>query len=344
MSSYHRNSKQICCTNCGEYGHHFRSCSKPIYSYGIIAFKHNDPRWNQTNELMKDGSSASGFSINDLKVLMIQRRDSIGYIELLRAKYKANDIDYIREQISGTTQAERESLMNKSFDELWSELWGKSTFETKQYKQEYEQAKSKFEQLKDGLEIDGTKYVLSDIIKEIPVQWSTPEWGFPKGRRNILEKDLECAKREFMEETGLLENQFSIFNNIQPIHESFYGNNTIHYCHVYFLAWIHSGVKVAYNKDNDIMTKEIGDIGWFSFDDAITHIRSTNADKREILKRAIDILENLTILNTKALHDSENEEEPQIRNEQFRQYGSGGGDTNIFSSTFKRRTYSFMEN
>jgi 8-oxo-dGTP pyrophosphatase MutT (NUDIX family) len=275
---------------------------------------------------------------------MIQRRDSIGYIELLRAKYKNNDIEYIKEQILGTTEAERKALISKSFDELWSGLWGKTTFETKQYKQEYDQAKFKFEELNRGLDIEGVKYVLSDLIKEIPVQWQTPEWGFPKGRRNILEKDLECAKREFMEETGLLENQFSIFNNIQPIHESFYGNNTIHYCHVYFLAWIHSDVKVVYNKANEIMTKEIGDISWFSFDEAITHIRSTNIDKREILKRAINILENLTILNTKALHDSENEEEPQNRNEQFRQYGSGGGEANIFSSTFKRRTYSFMEN
>jgi 8-oxo-dGTP pyrophosphatase MutT (NUDIX family) len=161
--------------------------------------------------------------------------------------------------------------------------------------------------------------------------------------KNMLGLD-DCAKREFMEETGLLENQFSIFKNIEPIHESFYGNNTIHYCHVYFLAWIHSDVKVVYNKNNEIMTKEIGDIGWFSIDDAILHIRSTNMDKREILKRAIYILENLTILNTTALHNSENEEEPQIRNEQFRQYGSSGGDTNIFSNTFKRRTYSFMEN
>jgi len=342
MSSYHRNSsKQICCTNCGEFGHHFRNCSKPIYSYGIIAFKHNNPSWNQSEEIFK--GSNSGFSFDDLSVLMIQRRDSIGYIELLRAKYKTNDIDYIKEQISGTTEKEREMLLTKTFDELWSDLWGKSTFETKQYKQEYDQAKYKFEQLKDGLDIDGVKYKLSELIDKIPLKWDTPEWGFPKGRRNILEKDLECAKREFMEETGLLENQFTIFKNIEPIHESFYGNNTIHYCHVYFLAWIHSNVKVIYNKDNEIMTKEIGDISWFSFNDAITHIRSTNVDKREILKRAISILEHLTILNNTASQNSENEEEHQNRNEQFRQYGSAGGDTNIFSSTFKRRTYSFME-
>lgn len=343
MSSYHRNNtKQICCTNCGEYGHHFRSCSKPIYSYGIIAFKHNNPTWNQKEALLTDNDSTSGYSMDDLKVLMIQRRDSIGYIELIRAKYKTNDIEYIKEQLAGTTAVEREALLTKNFDDLWAGLWGKTTFETKQYKQEFDQAKYKFEQLKEGLDIEGVKITLSELIKGIPVQWATPEWGFPKGRRNILEKDLECAKREFMEETGLLENQFTIFKNIEPIHESFYGNNTIHYCHVYYLAWIHSDIKVEYNKDNEIMTKEIGDICWLSFDEAINHIRPTNADKREILKRSINILEHLSILNI-ALLNSENEEEHQNRNEQFRHYGPTGGEANIFSNTFKRRTYTFME-
>jgi 8-oxo-dGTP pyrophosphatase MutT (NUDIX family) len=291
---------------------------------------------------MKNELSPSGFSINDIKVLMIQRRDSIGYIELLRAKYKNNDIEYIKEQISGTTQTERVALLTKSFDELWSDLWGKTTFETKQYKQEYDQAKYKFDQLKEGIEIDGVKITLLELIKESPVQWTTPEWGFPKGRRNILEKDIECAKREFMEETGLLENQFTIFKNIEPIHESFYGNNTIHYCHVYYLAWIHSDIKVEYDNTNENMIKEIGDICWFTFDEAIAHIRPTNANKREILKRSINILENLCILKT-ALQNSENEEERQIRNEQFRQYGPTGGEANIFINTFKRRTYTFME-
>jgi 8-oxo-dGTP pyrophosphatase MutT (NUDIX family) len=343
MSSYNRNSKQICCTNCGEFGHHFRSCNKPIYSYGIIGFKHTNPSWNQVQELLKDDNTSSGFSINDINVLMIQRRDSIGYIELIRAKYKSNDIEYIKEQISGTTEKERTALLTKSFDYLWLDLWGNSSFETKQYKQEFEQAKYKFEQLKEGLDVDGTKITLAELIEQIPIQWDTPEWGFPKGRRNILEKDLECAKREFMEETGLTEKQFTIFKNIEPIHETFYGNNSIHYCHVYYLAWIHSSVEVIYNTENLVMTKEIGNIGWFSFDDAIKHIRSTNVDKREILKRSIKILEELSILNSVALHNSENEEEPQNRNEQFRQYGSANGDTNIFNRTFKRRTYSFME-
>jgi 8-oxo-dGTP pyrophosphatase MutT (NUDIX family) len=30
-----------------------------------------------------------------------------------------------------------------------------------------------------------------------------PEWSFPKGRRKIKENDLDCAVREFCEETQL---------------------------------------------------------------------------------------------------------------------------------------------
>lgn len=340
MNTYHRTQqKQICCTNCGEFGHHFRVCSKPVYSYGIIAFKHKDPHWNQADALLKNNDN-KGFALDDINVLLIQRRDSIGFIEIIRSKYKNNDINYIKEQVSGTTAAERKALLEKSFDDLWTGLWGSSNLESKQYKQEFDQAKYKFEQLKEGICVDGTQFSLETIIKETPILWTTPEWGFPKGRRNILEKDLECAKREFSEETGLNERQFTIIKNIEPIKESFYGNNNIHYCHIYYLAWIHSNINVEINKNNELMIKEIGDIGWFSFSDAHASIRSTNNDKREILKRSISILQELTFIIDIAPQEIKKEDEPQIRNEQFRTYGSGGAKS---ESPFKRKSFNFME-
>jgi len=339
MNAYNRTSKQICCTNCGEFGHHFRVCSKPVYSYGIIAFKHKDPSWNQPENFLKYNDN-NGFALDDINVLMIQRRDSIGFIELIRAKYKVNDIDYIKEQVAGTTQAERNALLTKSFDELWYSLWGISTTDSKQYKQEFDQAKYKFEQLKQGIDINGTIITIDIIIKNTPLLWETPEWGFPKGRRNILEKDLDCAKREFSEETGLNESEYTIIKNIEPIHESFYGNNNINYCHIYYLAWVHSDVKVEINKNNQIMIKEIGDIRWFSFNDAMTHIRSTNTDKRKILNCSIRIIETLTFIIDIAPHTTKKEDEPIIRNEPFRIYGSGSKSDNIF----KRKPFNFMEN
>jgi len=353
-NSTYRSQKQTICTNCGKPNHHFRNCTEPIYSYGIIAFRNKNPSWNQVTRLLQDDTSIHGFDPDDIEILMIQRRDSIGFIELLRGKYKLTDINYIKEQISGTTQKERKELEEKTFEELWIGLWGKETFETNQYKQEYEQAKFKFEQLQTGVVIDDVVVSLRELLKIIPITWSTPEWGFPKGRRNIHEKDVQCAIREFTEESGLHEHQFTIIKNIQPICETFYGNNAIHYCHVYYLAWIHSDVVVKFDSSNQNMIKEIGDIQWFSYQAAQCHIRATNTNKHDILKRAFSIITSMSIL---MCNSSEKEkEEVQNRSHEYGYFGNKQrGTRKVYSiqqqqqqqqsnsTSEQRRTYKFVE-
>ena len=49
---------------------------------------------------------------------------------------------------------------------------------------------------------DEGNYDLESLIAESNTNWKTPEWGFPKGRRNYQETDIKCAFREFYEETG----------------------------------------------------------------------------------------------------------------------------------------------
>ena len=269
------------CTNCGEDGHQYRQCRGPITSYGIIAVRNKEEVWNPTS----------------LEVLLIQRRDSIGFIELLRAKYKLTDVDYIRQQIDGTTEHERQKLRSQSFYDLWVGLWGSSPKENKQYKQEFEQAAYKFEQLKEGYEVEGTTISLDGLLSEKLSIWQTPEWGFPKGRRNQFETDKQCACREFEEETGLTEDHFSILETIEPIRETFYGNNGIHYCHVYFLALVSSSASVVYDETNEHMKQEIGGLEWVPFSEAIHKIRSTNPEKRAILTRAEGILRKVVPVN-----------------------------------------------
>jgi ADP-ribose pyrophosphatase YjhB (NUDIX family) len=63
-----------------------------------------------------------------------------------------------------------------------------------------------------------------------------PEWGFPKGRRNIDESDITCARREFFEETRLDPSNITIYTWMQPIEEMFFGINRINYKHVYYVA------------------------------------------------------------------------------------------------------------
>lgn len=286
-----RHTKSSVCTNCGNLGHHFRSCTAPVTSYGILAFRVADSEWNQAEALAKQDTELTGIPQSAIEVLMIQRRDSIGYVEIIRAKYKLTDIEYIQKQIEGITSEEREKLRTKTFEELWYGLWGTNASETKQYRQEYDQANLKFEALRKGYTQDDKVISFEAIFKSTPVLWDTPEWGFPKGRRNTGESDYSCAIREFNEETNLNESHYRVFENIETIRESFYGNNGIHYCHIYYLAWVSSNVSIKMNQDNEYMSREVGNIGWFSLEDAMKRIRSTNIQKREILSKVSTLLQ-----------------------------------------------------
>jgi len=291
MSTPSRHFKPAPCTNCGQLGHHFRHCTAPIYSYGILAIRVSKEGWNQALQLCQSDSDLNGFPHEYLEYLLVQRRDSIGFVELLRAKYKLSDVQYIITQIEGTTEKERHALKVKSFEQLWIDLWGASTFETKQYRQEYEQAKLKFEQLKQGVLYNDKMTTLDELLDIIPIKWSTPEWGFPKGRRNPGETDMTCAIREFQEETGLTRNDYFLFDGIEPIHETFFGNNNIHYCHVYYIALVPDVCTIRPETSN-----EIGGFGWFSLKDALDTIRHTNVEKRELLLRASSIIKNTSLL------------------------------------------------
>jgi hypothetical protein len=44
------------------------------------------------------------------------------------------------------------------------------------------------------------------------------------------------------------------------------------------------------DKTNEHMSREVGDIGWFSLDEALRIIRSDNVEKREILLKASSLL------------------------------------------------------
>ena len=56
--------------------------------------------------------------------------------------------------------------------------------------------------LKKGIEDRYGNFITIDtLIQNSKYNFVNPEWGFPKGRKNIKESNIECALREFNEET-----------------------------------------------------------------------------------------------------------------------------------------------
>ena len=284
----HNGNRTQQCTNCGLVGHLFRNCLAPVTSYGIIAVKYNSDI-NRSSLFSKTTIVNNG---NDsIQFLLIQRKDSLAFVEFIRGKYSQFDAEYISKLLQGMTQEEQQRLCTKNFYELWQGLWGE-TSSIRSHKNDYDSSEKRFVQIREHL---------SDLILQYPTKWLEPEWGFPKGRRNPYENDMSCAIREFQEETGLKRADFVVLQNTYSISETFFGSNHVHYCHKYYIAICNTSVEVEMNLQDLHMTREIGAIKWCSLDEATSKIRPDNVEKREILLKAGKIMKNFHPVHTNEL-------------------------------------------
>jgi 8-oxo-dGTP pyrophosphatase MutT (NUDIX family) len=236
------------CNNCGKHGHLFHQCKNPITSIGIIVFNNSD----------------------ELKYLMIRRKDSLGYVDFMRGKYPLFNKRYLLNIINEMTVNEKKKLLTKDFDQLWNELWGDHI--GIQYRGEEKISREKFNSLKVGIKLPSNEYNLESLINECENNWNEPEWGFPKGRRNFQEKDLTCALREFEEETGCNKNSLKIIYNILPIEELFTGSNYKSYKHKYFIAFMDK----EENNLKNFQKTEVSKIEWKTYSECINEIRPYN--------------------------------------------------------------------
>ena len=91
------------CRNCGINGHLYKDCIHPIMSFGVICYKIDDD--------------------NTIRYLMIQRKDSLSFMEFIRGKYNVTDFLYIRQLVSAMTLNEKNLLLKKQFDDIWNYAW-----------------------------------------------------------------------------------------------------------------------------------------------------------------------------------------------------------------------------
>jgi 8-oxo-dGTP pyrophosphatase MutT (NUDIX family) len=269
---------QYFCGNCGKKGHVYRKCLAPITSLGVIIYKKN--------------------SNNKREYLMIRRRDTLGFVEFMRGKYNLSNYSYVYELFNIMTESERIRLVERDFDVLWNELWMNKN--TRQYHNEYENSRKKFNKLKTGFYNENDEVVSLEIIhKSEPIKWKEPEWGFPKGRRMLKENDIECATREFREETGLENTDYTICEELGRIEETFYGTNNIRYRHIYFIGIWNSTKEVVVDKTNFSQVSEIGNIAWFPYEIAHNKIRSYNWEKKRLLHNLEYELNDIEVTMTK---------------------------------------------
>ena len=277
MESYKQ--RKDYCNNCGNFGHLYRNCRHPILSYGIILYcKLNDDEKHK-------------------KIILIERKDSISYIEFLRGKYPSiYDIDYLKLLFSRLSKDELHKIISYDFDKLWNDLWIDTNTINHKIRKEYSKSKEHFNALKKGFEYRGIVINLEYFTKHSsPCKYHDNEWEIPKGRRKKYETNRECAIREFAEETNISNKEYKLYNNIIPMIEEYVGINGVRYKHVYYIGEIKEQSPLYIDKNNKNQFTEIKSIKWFTKEECLEHIRDYDRNKKKIITdffNFLDIQEN----------------------------------------------------
>jgi 8-oxo-dGTP pyrophosphatase MutT (NUDIX family) len=256
-------------------GHAGYQCKLPVTSFGMIVFRTTGP---------------------EPEVLMIRRKDTFGFIDFMRGKYVPGHRAHLLHMLNEMTVDERHRLQTWSFAALWHSLWhaphevfvpSETDLVLGEMTHTYsEQTHShhKFAQLKEGVTTptQSTPIRLETVMEECTTHWLEPEWEFPKGRRNGQERELECALREFEEETGLSRQDVDVVDNVLPLEELFIGSNHKAYRHKFFLAQWSRRQSPSLLR---FQPSEVSKMEWKTVSDAVACIRPYHEEKRRLVAR-----------------------------------------------------------
>lgn len=264
--SVNQKGKEMVCSNCSQVGHTYKKCAEPQISYGIICYKYNQ-------------------NIQQNEIIIIMRKDTIGYMEFMRGKYEIDEEEYLLQLFDMMTSEEKKRILEVyDFDKLRNILGMTRENTTNIY--EYNQSYRKFNSLKSDDK-------LKELLTKYNSEWKLPEWGLPKGRKNAGESPKVCAVREFYEETGLSINDIEFHVNMKPLEETYMGINSVTYKHIYYFAkYVNSDDKLILNPNDRLQAIEVADIKWIVNSEINDYIREYHKEKISIIRKAFQILRN----------------------------------------------------
>jgi 8-oxo-dGTP pyrophosphatase MutT (NUDIX family) len=204
----------------------------------------------------------------------------MAFTEFLRGKYKVDDIPYITTLISNMTKSEHALLQKHTFDELWTIHWGVGR---DHHSKEFEASRELFNQLN-----------MVELVKGLS-GYQESEWGFPKGRRSQRETDMDCAIREFTEETNIQRSAYVICKNLL-LSETFNGTNGVPYRHDYFIALLRNPKAIDLEQVMTTMQqKEVSAIEWKTIDECRNLTRPHYLQRNQLLESFKTIIKTFEI-------------------------------------------------
>lgn len=199
--------------------------------------------------------------------LLIQKPYCYGFNQFVMGRYSKNDRKNIQQLIKDMSAEDRAVLSGLNFDMCYHRIYKRlPTPDSTRYRQ-YIETKTYFTREFTNDSTNTIRMLLSQA-PACPTQWS-----IPSGKKFHNEPDMNCAVREFTEETGIPCNGIQIMDTQPKLYQ--YTNTGVMYMIYCYLALLvdprwHEPNNLHIDYRNPGHSAEVLDIKWLSLDEVKT--------------------------------------------------------------------------
>jgi 8-oxo-dGTP pyrophosphatase MutT (NUDIX family) len=230
-------------------------------------------------------------------------------------KYKKNDDKYLKYLFNNMSFSEKIDIISMQFSQMWYRVWlnnpekyfnitdvYKSTnfsncpieerFTNAEINKIYYEKKNKFEA---NFSYDNGKRLRTLIQQstDSEILWEIPKGGKNKKDNSLFETDIECAIREFYEETRIDYTKYNLLYNVKPVIDSFVDDN-VNYQSIYYIAAL---------KDNNKLTNPHIDFRNFNQITEVEQIKWVSLPEVKFLNLSKPIHNKIITLYSKITHE-----------------------------------------
>ncbi len=205
------------------------------------------------------------------KLLIVNKGTTYAFMEFIHGKYKLNRVMYL---LNRMTREEKMLIMSMNFSQMWYHVWLTKT-------------KDRYVQSLNIFEANWSKR--QDELKSAILNSTNGNtiWEFPKGRKATEdESPINCAVREFIEETGIPKYGFRVFDASLGISKT---ENRITYDTQYFFALANE--ELTLSPILGYHSTEICRVNWLS----LNEINILCPSLKPIAKKAIKFVKNRSL-------------------------------------------------
>lgn len=207
---------------------------------------------------------------NEIEVLIVQRRTTYAFDDFVLGAYRNNRETLIK-LFNNMTVHEKHIINSCNFEFIWYHFRPERT----PYLPSYNTAKNKFESRFTHDRGKMLRHIINDSKNRSLI------YEFPKGRCNGREKPINCAVREFGEETGIAKSNYKIIPNINRTLSITTMKETIDVKYIieYYFAITTCDFDITLDFKNQNQISEVSDIRWVPIKELMIFDKNGNMGK-----------------------------------------------------------------